>query len=375
MESFDRLMIDFLQRNDIPGASLAVMKDGRLVYARGFGLANRDAGRAVEPATLFRIASISKPLTSAALLTFVDDEKIRLTDKLLVRLPRNLRPAASESIDPRLRSVTLAQVLRHAGGWDREVSFDPMFRGADGGPPPETAAAIVRSMLTRPLDFEPGARYAYSNFGYCALGRVIENVAGTTYAAYVRDRVLAPLGIGDMRLGRSLREQKAPREATYYGDGDPGPYGGFRLEVMDSHGGWIASAPDLLRFARMLDYPLRDGVLKADTLRDMLARPPGSLGTAPDGSPAPAYYAFGWQVRPIRDGKVNAWHIGSLDGTSTLLVHRWDNLAWAVLFNKRRSGGEGSEEYAAMIDEPLHEAAAAVTQWPKDDLFPKYPSN
>jgi len=131
----------------------------------------------------------------------------------------------------------------------------------------------------------------------------------------------------------------------------PWPYGGFCLEAMDAHGGWLASAIDLVRFAASIDT-----VLDAKTLDLMVARPDGL-------KPEAVYYGCGWMVRPMgKDGKRNLWHAGSLPGTSTLLVLRHDGLIWAALFNDR-TRGEGK------IDPALHRAADAVTQWPAGDLF------
>src|SRR5205823_2673006 len=102
-----------------------------------------------------------------------------------------------------LRRVTVRQLLQHRGGWDREKSFDPMFRSVRiarefAAPPPADTAMILASMWKRPLDFDPGERHCYSNFGYCVLGRVVEKVSGRPYEAYVREHVLAPLGIRAM---------------------------------------------------------------------------------------------------------------------------------------------------------------------------------
>ena len=118
-------------------------------------------------------------------------------------------------------------------------------------------------MLREPLQFEPGTKYAYSNFGYCLLGRVIEKVPASAYDEYVQHEVLAPLGIKDMHIGHTLLKDRRPNEVHYYSQAawrrrssvrtsasrSPWPYGGWYLEAMDSHGGWIASAADLVRFA------------------------------------------------------------------------------------------------------------------------------
>src|SRR5262249_47258532 len=139
----------------------------------------------------------------------------------------NLKPhlAAGAKMDPRLRTVTVRQLLQHTGGWDRGVSYDPMFihsriAEAMGLPSPVRAEAIVRYMMGQPLDFDPGTRYAYSNFGYCVLGRLIEQITGQTYEEYVRARVLRPMGITRMRIGKTRLKDQFPDEAHYYDGGE-----------------------------------------------------------------------------------------------------------------------------------------------------------
>jgi N-acyl-D-amino-acid deacylase len=235
--------------------------------------------------------------------------------------------------------------------------------------------AIIRYMLRRPLDFDPGSRYAYSNFGYCLLGRVVEKVSGKSYHDYVRQEVLAPLGAHDTQLGRTLLAGRLPHEVRYdagdrkgnavlgpqLGKPVPLPYGAWCLEAMDSHGGWVATAADLVRFAEAFDHPDRCKVLNARSIETMFARPPGEAGFD-KGKPREVYYACGWSVRPYGKDSRNTWHTGSLDGTSTILVRRTDGLTWAVLFNSR-DGGKGGEP-ASEIDSLVHKAADAVKNWP-----------
>jgi CubicO group peptidase (beta-lactamase class C family) len=366
---FDAAMTAFMGKSGAPGGALAVVKDGRLAFAKGYGLADVDERTAAEPTSLFRIASLSKPITAVAVLALAQKGKLDLDGRAFALL--ELKPA--EKGDPRLAEITVRHLLHHSAGWDRDRSGDPMFQSieiaeAQGSAPPADARAIIRWMMGRPLDFDPGARHAYSNFGYCVLGRILEKVSGESYESHVKKAVLEPMGITRMRLGRSLLQDRAKDEARYaqpdakaarsvFGGGRdvPWPYGGFCLEAMDAHGGWIASAVDLVRFASSLDK-----VLDAKSIDTLFERPPGL-------KPAPAYYACGWMVRPVGDrGGMNAWHSGSLPGTHSLLVRRHDGLVWAALFNQR-SKGDGEIELA------LHAAADAVTEWPKEDLFPLYP--
>jgi N-acyl-D-amino-acid deacylase len=380
---FDAMMTKFVRDHKVPGAALAVARDGKLVYARGFGYADRGKRLPVQPKARFRIASISKPITAVAILHLIEQGKLKLDDRVFDRL--DLAPPPGRKRDPRLKNVTVRQLLQHTGGWDRDLSFDPMFRPiliAEelGTKPPAGPAQVIRYMLGEPLDFDPGRRYAYSNFGYCVLGRLIEKVTDKTYETYVRQEILAPLGIRDMQIGKTL--ETAPGEVHYYdekgrtapavvgpnlGKPVPTPYGAWYLEAMDAHGGWIASAPDLVRFAAAFDHPERCKILKPASIRTMFARPAGQAGFAKDGKPLDSYYACGWSIVVENPSCTNTWHAGSLDGTATILVRRCDGLTWVVLFNTLND--PRGESLTGLVDGLVHEAANRVQRWPARDLF------
>ncbi len=384
LASFDEMMERFVQDNAVPGAALAVAKDGQLVYARGFGYADPDAKTPVAPRARFRIASISKPITAAAILRLLQAGKLKLDDRAFDRLPYAAPPGTTE--DPRLRQITIRQLLQHTGGFDRDRSFDPLFepirisKALDITPPPEPED-IIRYMMGRKLDFDPGTRYAYSNFGYCVLGRLIEKLGGTRYERFVRDEVLAPLGMRDTQLGMTLK--RARREVRYLdpkgrtglavlgsdrGKPVPLPYGVWSLESLDSVGGWISSAPDLVRFASSLDDPQHCPILSAESIRTLFARPAGPPGHDAKGKPKTVYYGCGWSVRVVGEGgAINTWHTGSLAGTATILVRRHDGLCWAVLFNARENAR--GQYLAGLIDPLVHQAADRVKRWPDKDLF------
>ena len=383
MVSFDRLLSSFGEKYRVPGASLAVTKDRRLVYARGYGLADRDHQERVGPESLFRIASLSKPVTAVGVLQLVERTDLDLEAKVHAVL------GLGAPADKRWKEVTILHLLRHTGGWDRGRSFDPMFRSvtiaADQGvSPPALPEQIIHYMLDKPLDFDPGTRYAYSNFGYSLLGRVIESVSGMPYERYIRERVLGPLGVRRMRLGRTLAEDRAEGEARDYdaknrtapavmgdvGTSVPLPYGAWCLEAMDAHGGWIASAADLVRFASAFDAPGQCEILSASGIDTMFGRPEGAIGYEAGGKPKPVYYGCGWSVRPVGSRGASTWHTGALAGTSTILVRRHDGLNWAVLFNARKGSAKGN--LASVIDGLVHKAANKVATWPKHDLFSKY---
>ena len=385
--SFDNTVMEFMRKRRVPGGALAVMKDGRLVYARGYGWASVEKHVPVQPTSLFRIASISKTLTSAAIMTLVQQGKLKLDDGAFKLT--GLSPLPGATVDPRLWQITVRQLLHHTGGFDRDKSFDPMFHpglpvAQTGFPDSADQSTIIQHMMGHPLDFDPGARYAYSNFGFCVLGRIIEKVSGQTYEAYVRQHVLQPLNVTHMRLGRTRFPEAAPGEVCYYqpnlawtpsvfpqdaGQRIPFPYGGFNLDAMDSHGGWLASAVDLAHFAARVDDPT---FLPPALDKELYARPAPPVGIEKDGKPSAWYYSLGWCVRPVgTGGKANIWHDGSLPGTYSLLVRRSDGLTWAVVFNQRSEGAMPSD---GEIDAALHKAADAVKKWPDEELIVGEPS-
>lgn len=387
LRGLDALLRDFVADHDAPGAAVAMVVDRRLVFARGYGYADRATETAVQPTSRFRIASVSKPITAVAVLRLVERGELSLEDKVFAILEVEPHLVDGQAADPRLARVTVRHCLLHAGGWDRDVSCDPMFESprvcaALGTPPPADRAEIIRYFAGQPLDFDPGERYAYSNFGYCLLGRVIEKLTGQTYEAHAREHVLAPAGIRRMAIGRTPRERRQLDEVTYtssqaglteaivpgHGDQVPRPYGAWYLEAMDSHGGWIASAVDLARLASAL----RDGgpLLEPASRELMWARPEGRLGHDEQGAPSATYYALGWRVKPEGDG-VTASHNGALDGTATSLCLRHDGVSWAVLFNARLT--PRGEHLAGALEPSLHAWADTQPAWPEWDLFESFP--
>jgi N-acyl-D-amino-acid deacylase len=379
-------MEGYMTSLDTPGGALAVVKDRRLVYVRGYGWANGERQLPVDPDSLFRIASLTKPMTAVAVLRLVEQGKLRLDTRPFELLTLHRLVPPGKHLDERWKQITVRHLLQHTGGWDREKSFDPMFRSKQiakdlNAPAPPSAHDVIRYMLGQPLDFDPGARYAYSNFGYCVLGRVIEFATGQPYERYVAQQILRPIGITRMKIGASLDGKQAEGEVRYYMPVPSStesvfpehtakvsaPYGGFYLEAMDSHGGWIGSVIDLARFVAALDDFQRSPLLKEETLHLMVAPPERPVSRKSNGELMDAYYGCGWMVRPIRStGGVNFWHAGSLPGTYSLLARRHDGVSFAVLFNQRSKRGQKAD---AEIDGALNRAVDSVSTWPAVDLF------
>ena len=381
MEPYDQRIRDLMRKYAIPGGAIAVVRDGKLFHARGFGYADVEKQTPVEPDALFRIASVSKPITSAAVMKLVEEGKLNLDDRV-APLIAHLTPAPGATVDPRWEQITIRHLLDHTGGWDRDKpgGFDPMFQSAIAAaavkaPAPASAETIIRWMKGMPLDFNPGEKWVYSNFGYDILGRVIERLSGMPYEEYVRTRVLLPVGAKRTRLGKSRMSDALADEVRYYvagmgvnaplvpsvfpGEGAvPLNYGGYYLEATDSHGGWVSSTVDLLRFVTGVDGRVSPpDILSPQTVAEMTSNGPTVCA---DGT---CYYAGGWWVRPVQSG-ATWWHGGDYAGTKSMLVRSYYNVSWVALFNAGAPGSLVSE-----LDTALWDALAHITSFPTNDLF------
>jgi CubicO group peptidase (beta-lactamase class C family) len=326
-----------LEQFNAPGLSVAIARHGQFVYQRGFGFADQAANEPVTSASLFRIASVSKPITSVAIFSLLEQGQLRLDD-LIFGAQGILKYDYGASYPAFVNKITLHHLLTHTGGGWENDGRDPMFRN----PAMNHKELIAWAVQHQPLKFEPGTHYAYSNFGYCILGRVIEKISGQTYAEFVQKTVLAKCGIKDMRLAGNTSAQRASGEVAYYGQKESGtnPYN-MNVTRMDSHGGWIATPSDLVRFATHVDgFKSTPNILGANTVKTMTSA-----------TTANPHYACGWCVNSIP----NWWHAGSLPGTLTILVRTGSGLCWAAFTNTRVEGFD--------LDKMMWQMVKAVPAW------------
>lgn len=343
LDSMRGLVRDFMTAHGVPGMSVAMGKAGRLAYSEAFGWADTARREQMTPSHLMRVASVSKPVTGVALFTLVDAGKVALGHRVFG--PDGVlgtRYGAPPYL-PYVSDITVEHLLTHtAGGWPNMVA-DPMFQ-----PVGISQDGLIAWCLANARLVQPGSGYAYSNFGYCVLGRVIERVSGRPYADYVREAVLAPAGVTRMRIGGSTLAERLPGEAVYYDAEGGNPYG-MNVPRMDAHGGWIATPGDLVRFAMHAMGDRRPALLK-----------PASLAAMSTGSGANGGYAKGWSLT-----MGNRWHNGSLPGTAAILVRTRGGECWAGICNMRRNGtGLGNA-----LDALMWAMAARINWWPTEDLF------
>ncbi|WP_343744311.1 serine hydrolase domain-containing protein [Chitinophaga sp.] len=342
----DRIFNAFMKKYHVPGMAVAITRNGKLVYAKGFGVADRRTGEKVTAHSRFRIASVSKSITAVAILKLVETAKLSLQDKVFGAGALLGTTYGSNPYDHRLKAVTVQHLLQHtAGGWSNTAN-DPMF----SHPGWSVDTLLARTIDQQPLEYDPGTVYAYSNFGYCILGRIIEKVTGKNYADYVQTAVLQPAGIHHMEIGGNTLSERKPGEVTYYGQQGQQPYN-FNLSRMDAHGGWIASATDLALFLTSIDG--------FNTRVDILS--PASVKTMTTGSAANTGYALGWAVNAWN----NWWHAGSLPGTASEIVRAANGFNWVVLCNTRTDKAFFND-LDGLVWKVVNDRQLA---WPDTDLF------
>jgi CubicO group peptidase (beta-lactamase class C family) len=294
------LVIDSLMEvYKIPGLALAVNYKERLVYRQAYGYADVEKKEKVNNKSIFRIASISKPITLFAILKLVQDGRLRLDQTVFG--DHGLLGNDFGKVPPHsnINQITVKHLLDNESGWVNEPD-DPMFQDIR-----LSQAALIKQITeTRPLKYEPGTQYYYSNFGYCVLGRVIEKVTGQSYERYVKQAILKPADIRTMKIGGNTLKEQVKNEVTYYQQ-EFSPYQ-MNVRRMDAHGGWLASATDLMKLMAYVDRnPLKPDIIK-----------PGLLNLFYTGFESWAFY-------------------GSLPGTSAILNRVNDEISFSLLVNTR----------------------------------------
>jgi CubicO group peptidase (beta-lactamase class C family) len=332
-----------LAQKGLAGLSFAITKDGRLVFAKGYGYANREKHEPVHTSHLFRIASATKPFTATAIMQLVEKGKLKLTDKVFGPGSVLGTTFGKPPYKRWIADLTIQHLLHHTpGGWsqyrNKEGSPDPMFKNGT----PDYGERIRWALQEDPLIYPPGSQYWYSNFGYSILGRVIEHFSHKTYENAMRDGLLAECGIRNMHIGHATLRKD---EVTYYQGDNSSPTP--NVANYDSHGGWIVRPVDMMKFLVRVDgLPGKPDVVSPATLELMLT-----------GSSANKHYGLGWVVSSKRD----TWsHNGSIPGTRSVLTRKENGFAWAAVTN---SGINVS------LNDLLRDITEAVRDWPSHDLF------
>lgn len=371
---FDNSFERFRTQNFLKGLAVAIVKDEKLIFAKGYGYADAESKIPTSPEQLFRIASVSKLITSVAIMRLVENGKIKLDSKVFGRQGILNNEKFQNIKDNRLENITIRNLLNHSGGWTQrygDIAFLPKIVSEQTGDPmPLKISSYIKFVLSRRLHFEPGSSSAYSNLGYMILGEVIATISKTSYEKYVIDNVLKHAHIYDMQLGGSFEKEKLLGEVRYYQPEDaplveaydgsnimvPKVYGSTNMAVLGSAGGWIASPIDLMKLLVVIDGdPRIKDILSKKSIEEMTQVDENGLDP------------LGW-----RSTNENGewWRTGTLPGSSALMKREPNGISWVIITNTSNYKGP---HLAIEMDRLMSGAVNKIKKWPDYDLFDFFP--
>lgn len=369
IQAIDKTLERLLKREGLKGgATVAISKDGKLVYAKGIGYSNVEDSIPMVPYNTMRIASVSKLITAIAVMKLVEEGRIGLHQKVFGPTGVLNDDKYLAYKDKRMGEVTVYQLLNHSGGWTARYG-DPMFMPQSiarqmGKELPISMEDIIRFMQNKSMHFKPGTASIYSNFGYGILGEIVAKAARMPYEDYVRSQIMAPLGIFDSHIGFSYPSERLKNETLYYeadtshvaidysGTGEMvrRAYGGTDIQTLGSAGGWIASATDLLKLALTIDgFETVPDQLKSVYIDTMVCNQVG-------------FDPLGWR-------KVigNCWYrSGTLAATSAMIGRLDNGINYVVILNCSNHRGP---ELATIIRLIMDQSIKTIDNWPETNLL------
>lgn len=353
----DNKVTDLLKAYNIPGASLAVSKNGKLVYIKGYGVADKTTNEKVTAAHRFRLASVSKTFTGVAIMKLVQEGKLNLDAKVFGTGGILGTDYGTAPYNANLLNITVRHLLQHvSGSWGAVTGGDVI----DQNPAYSYKQLLDWIINTRPNPSVPGTVYDYSNVNFCLAGRIIEKVSGKAYINYIKEDIMAPIGGTQTEMSGKTEAERKTNEVKYYGQGNDAPYVyTIAFPRRDADGGLMTTASDLLRFVNAFDgFTTRPDILNAGSIT--------SLTTASAVYPS---YACGiglWSAE-------NLWfNYGSLPGTRTGFMRHNNGMCVALILNSRAdpaaAGGDNPFVYA-MQDLMLDLVKNSAYSWQNIDQF------
>lgn len=329
--NLDNALLAKMNQYNIPSISVAVIRNERLVYVKAYGKSDIEANINATTNDLYRIASVSKPLTVIAILKLVQDGLINLDQRVFGSGSILGNDFGTFPVGSNKDLITVRHLIEHKSGW-ANIPDDPMFRSNN-----ITQAALITDLVVnRALVSTPGSTINYSNFGYCVLGRIIEKISGTSYENYVRNNILTPIGITTMKIGGSTLAERSLNEVKYY-QSEFSPYL-LNIPRLDAAGGWIASSTDLAKFIVRVDRNnMKQDIIPTNLLNQF-------------------YFGF-----------TNWFHYGSLSGTSAILNRMDNNISFVLLANTRTHNDHNL--ILNDLNTTLQTQLNTITSWPTVDLF------
>lgn len=373
----DSLVERYLKRWEINGAQLVITRNDSLLYARGFGYADKEKGITMEPNMVMRFASVSKLITAVGIMKLYEMKKLHMSDKVFG--PKGILNDTTfcNSIkDPRYYDITVEQLLRHQAGFNNYAG-DPMFSTRyiimqNHLTTPPDHKTLLRILLKRHLGYTPGQGKCYSNLGYMILSEIIANKSGMKYENFMQKYVLHPAGCYDMHIAGTYYEDRRPNEVKYYmhqgsvnvyeynnsGRMVPRCYGENDVPRLEGAGAWCGSAAELSRLIASIDgMPHVKDILTKKSVDFMTKEQPDHN------------FSIGWNYT----AKGKPWiRTGSLSGTSALVLKYPDGQCWILITNTSTWKGHGFSNDSMAFFEKLR--AKYMTNMPKRDLFLTVPN-
>ncbi len=319
----DSRVDQWMLQNNMPGFSLAISKNGKLVYSKGYGAATSGGQSPYTPVSTesqFRIASVSKLITSAAVMKLVQEGKVKMDDKIFGAGTLLGTTYGTQPYKTYVTDVTVSDLLHHTiGGWGQDN--DPAFFDINM----DATAAISWTLNNLSLTKKPGTAFAYSNFGYMLLEKIIEKVSSKAYTQYVNEEIWNKVGAKQSVIAGSKEADRLTKEVYYLGQSGDAPYV-YGMDIPRAAGamGWLSTPEDLLRFATAVDSSdTRPDILSPQTIKIMAAGTPASKGFGWN-------FGCGWVV----EGPEWFWW-GSLPGTFAILYRNANGICLAATANSR----------------------------------------
>ena len=374
-EKMEKYIKRWMARNNIRGASLAVMRNEKLIYCKGFGWADQEQEKEAEVGDIYRIASASKLITAVGIMKLCDEGKLTLDSKVFGE--EGILNQFTEIRDKRAKQITVRHLLNHTSGFSRRMG-DPMFHIAEIIEWEElsttpTADELIAFQLDMKLRDNPGGAAQYSNIGYLVLSRIIEQVSGMEYEDYLQSHVLWPAGCYDMHIARNYYKDRYPGEVKYYGhdpndriksyDGTgamrPREYGGNDITGLQGAGAWVSSAVEMMRLVASIDgKPGVPDILSKESVAQMR-----NITRKGD-------YALGWaRYNPSNGSLIRT---GTMSGTCAYIDHRDNGISYVFLTNTSHYRGAS---FTNSIGQMIRDAMTRVKEWPQDrDMFVSVPT-
>ena len=356
---------NYMSTRNLPGLSLAIAREGRLVYARGFGYADTSDGEVAHSQHRWRIASTSKTICAVSALRALEDSAAwSLGSRAFGSGALFGTDYGTLAYSTWEKEITLRHLLNMTAGWNSQGKLwydsEPSW-GADH------ARIIGYQLDSVPPVWQPGTMDCYNNFNYQVVARIPEKITGQLFADYAKAQVFDPCGITSMIIGGRTAAERKSSEVAYYEGNQWGSPETISPARMDGSTGWIAKPSDLLLLSRRIDgNPRHKDLIGAYALSQM------QLGNGqPSCNGGTSSYGMGWYPS-YRNGKTWWQHNGAMAGTQAILVVSDDgSQAFAYACNSVHSSDWPSGTFSNTILD-LMDSIDTANAWPAIDLFGKY---